>query len=182
MTGGPKRVTVAGNGGAANCIACTGMVDGNYYTFLAVGKSALGSGDAFRAVRPVQTVDKKPPMVSSAIIAVTEWVKDANGNNTNQIKSGTISLVFTEGLYSNTKSGSEQTTLPVDGCALLATGHDATKYASLGSIITTTELSGVKAHYETSHATAVSKAPISVIELDVTNVQNGFGKIGRAHV
>ncbi len=175
MTGGPKRVTVAGNGGAANRIACTGMVDGNYYTFLAVGKSALGSGDAFRAVRPVQTVDKNPPMVSSAIIAVTEWVKDANGNNTNQIKSGTISLVFTEGLYSNTKSGSEQTTLPVDGCALLATGHDATKYASLGSIITTTELSGVKAHYETSHATAVSKAPISVIELDVTNVQNGFG-------
>lgn len=165
---GSKRVTVAGNGGNANRIACTGMVDGNYYTFLAVGKSALGSGDAFRAVRPVQTADTKPPMISSAIIAVKEW-------DGNKIKEGTISLVFTEGLYSNTQTSTEQKTLPVDGCKLLASDHDATTHAALGSIITTTQNSGVTVHYETSHTTAASKAPISVIELDVANVQNGFG-------
>lgn len=107
-------------------------------------------------------------MISSAIIAVTEW-------DGSKIKAGTISLVFTEGLYSNTQSGTEQTTLPVDGCKLLEKDHDATTYAALGSIITTTQNSGVTVHYATSHADAVSRAPISVIELDVANVQNGFG-------
>lgn len=174
-----KRVTVAGNGGAANRIACTGMIDGSFYTFLAVGKSALGSGDAFRAVRPVQNLDTKPPMITSAIIKVDRWVKDANGNNTPQIAQGTISMVFSEGLYSNIKSGgTEQTTLPVDGCALNSSTHGpvtAKKYTALGSIITTTQNSGVTVRYESTHAEAVKKAPISVIELNVAKVQDGFG-------
>lgn len=175
---GSKRVTVAGSDGAANRIACTGMIDGSFYTFLAVGKSALGSGDAFRAVRPVKNLDTKPPMITSAIIKVDRWVKDANGNNTPQIAQGTISMVFSEGLYSNIKSDTEQTTLPVDGCALNSSTHGpvtAKKYTALGSIITTTQNSGVTVRYETSHSEAVKRAPISVIELNVTKVQDGFG-------
>ena len=175
---GSKRVTEAGNGGAANRITCTGMLEGSFYTFLAVGKSALGSGDAFRAVRPVQKADTEPPMITSAIIKVDRWVKDANGKNTPQIAQGTISLVFSEGLYSNTKSGTEQTTLPVDGCALNSSTHGpvtAKKYAALGSIITTSENAGVTVRYESTHAEAVKKAPISVVELNVTKVQSGFG-------
>ena len=175
---GSKRVTEAGNGGAANRITCTGMLEGSFYTFLAVGKSALGSGDAFRAVRPVEIADTEPPMITSAIIKVDRWVKDANGKNTPQIAQGTISLVFSEGLYSNTKSGTEQTTLPVDGCALNSSTHGpvtAKKYAALGSIITTSENAGVTVRYESTHAEAVKKAPISVVELNVTKVQSGFG-------
>ncbi len=175
---GSKRVTLTGNGGTANRIACTGMLEGSFYTFLAVGKSVLGSGDAFRAVRPVEIADTEPPMITSAIIKVDRWVKDAKGKNTPQIAQGTISLVFSEGLYSNTKSGTEQTTLPVDGCALNSSTHGpvtAKKYAALGSIITTSENAGVTVRYESTHAEAVKKAPISVVELNVTKVQSGFG-------
>lgn len=178
---GSKRVTEAGNGGVANRIPCTGMQDRTFYTFLAVGKSVLGSGDAFRAVRPVQKADTEPPMITSAIIAVTKWAEDGKGNKLPQIAEGTISIVFSEGLYSNTQSGTEQKTLPIDGCRVATSGtgvHDteaAKKYAALSGIITTSSNSGVKVRYEKSHSTAAAKAPISVIELNVANVQSGFG-------
>lgn len=178
---GSKRVTEAGNGGAANRIPCTGMQDRTYYTFLAVGKSVLGSGDAFRAVRPVQKADNEPPMITSTIITVKEWAEDTKGNKLPQIKEGTISIVFSEGLYFNTQSGTEQKTLPIDGCEMATSVGDdvhdtaaAEKYTALSSIITTKN-SGVKARYESSHSAAAARAPISVIELDVANVQNGFG-------
>ena len=175
---GSKRVTEAGNGGAANRIPCTGMQDRTYYTFLAVGKSVLGSGDAFRAVRPVQKADTEPPMITSAIIAVTKWAEDTSGNKLPQIAEGTISIVFSEGLYLNAQSATEQWTLPIDGCKLNGKGHTVTvanSYAALGSIITTSGNAGVVVRYEDTHKAAEPKAPISVIELDVKNAQSGFG-------
>lgn len=66
----------------------------------------------------------------------------------------------------------------MDGCALNSSTHGpvtAKKYAALGSIITTSENAGVTVRYESTHAEAVKKAPISVVELNVTKVQSGFG-------
>ena len=41
------------------------MTPGTWYVFIAVAKSPLGSGDAFRAVRPVQLMDQQNPQITS---------------------------------------------------------------------------------------------------------------------
>lgn len=90
-------------------IACTGMVGTTWYTFLAVGKSVAGSGDAFRAIRSVYNTDDQPPMVASC---AAEFSKLPNGNYT-----GSVTLLFTEDLYWVVKDPSTQNQTVTPLCA-----------------------------------------------------------------
>ncbi len=90
-----------------NCSA--GMVGTTWYTFLTVGKSTAGSGDAFRAIRPVFNTDATPPMVTACL-------SDIQPNQAGTAYKGTLTLVFNEDLYWVVKDPgtSNQTVTPLE--------------------------------------------------------------------
>lgn len=84
-------------------VDCKGyMLAGSWYTFLAVGKSTLDSGDAFRAIRPVFLQDSTPPLVTTCSLALTK-------TPTSTTCSGTLTLVFNETLYFKERDSSTTT-------------------------------------------------------------------------
>lgn len=87
------------------------LSDGAQYVFLAVGKSTLGSGDAFRAILPVSKVDSEAPKIINvgSNLIVTE----------DGLLEGEVTLNFDETLYYNDTSTSPATTRRVDLGALL---------------------------------------------------------------
>ncbi len=162
-------------------VNCTGMTGSNYYTFIAVGRSTMGSGDAFRAARPVFLRDTEAPIVTEVIANLRPQIKvDANGNpildaNNQEIQlnkvEGYITLVFSEPLYAREKSSSvDQTTIPVDNC--IRGNHSGdTDWKGIGDMVTTTGNSGVTVAGDADH----KGGAISAIDLDVKNAQNGAG-------
>ncbi|WP_312637206.1 S-layer homology domain-containing protein [Oscillibacter sp.] len=91
-----------------------GMVGSSWYTLLTVAKSTAGSGDAFRAIRPVFNTDATPPMV-------TDCLSDIQPNATKTAYTGTVTLVFDEDLYwvVQDPGTSNQTVTPLDATATL---------------------------------------------------------------
>lgn len=162
-------------------VNCTGMTGSNYYTFIAVGRSTMGSGDAFRAARPVFLRDTEAPIVTEVIANLRPQIKvDANGDpildaNNQEIQlnkvEGYITLVFSEPLYAREKSSSvDQTTIPVDNC--IRGNHSGdTDWKGIGDMVTTTGNSGVTVAGDADH----KGGAISAIDLDVKNAQNGAG-------
>ena len=79
--------------GRSKTVDCSGgMVGTTWYTFLTVGRSATGSGDAFRAIRPVYNKDQSPPMITACLYEIEL-------NPDGKTYSGTLSLIFNEDLY-----------------------------------------------------------------------------------
>ena len=97
-------VTVsAGRTVSVNC--SSGMSGTTWYTFLTVGKSDSGSGDAFRAIRPVFNTDNEAPVITSCNYYLTsDAPTSANGTC-----SGKLTLQFNEDLYWKTQDGVDQT-------------------------------------------------------------------------
>jgi hypothetical protein len=85
------------------------MVGTTWYTFLAVGRSAVGSGDAFRAIRPVFNTDDTPPMVTHCNFVMTSLAPDSLSDTCK----GTLSIQFDEPLYWVEKDGVNQTIYPI---------------------------------------------------------------------
>ena len=84
------------------------------YAFLAVGRSPLGSGDAFRATYYITVVDQEAPLVTGitpSIIAVGNLAK------------GDLTLQFDEPLYFRSSSGDAQDTKGVDLGSVQAPGR-----------------------------------------------------------
>ncbi len=154
-------------------VNCTGMTGSNYYTFIAVGRSTMGSGDAFRAARPVFLRDTEAPIVTEVIANLRPQIKvDANNQEIQLNKvEGYITLVFSEPLYAREKSSSvDQTTIPVDNC--IRGNHSGdTAWKGIGDMVTTTGNSGVTVAGDADH----KGGAISAIDLDVKNAQNGAG-------
>ena len=114
-------------------IACSGMESGFTYTFLCVAKSVGdgGSGDAFRAIRPISPKDSEAPyIVSYSLYPDTAIAKDAK-------YTGRLSIQFSEPLYytPNTQGtgSSDQETLPIALCP--ANALDST-YVSANLVFT----------------------------------------------
>lgn len=78
------------------------MGAGSWYTFLAVGKSILDSGDAFRAIRPVFLQDSTPPLVTTCSLSPSYAASAIS-------YSGTLTLVFNESLYFKERDSSTTT-------------------------------------------------------------------------
>lgn len=101
------------------------------YTFMSVGKSSDGSGDAFRAYYSVSISDTTPPMVTNVIyngdeITDNKFVADSN-----------IIVTFSEQLYTVDRSGVTQQTYQLDGCASHSSEPNGDYYA-LGGLGTVT--------------------------------------------
>ena len=101
--------------GRSKTVDCSGgMVGTTWYTFLAVGRSATGSGDAFRAIRPVYNKDQSPPMVTACLYEIEL-------NDDGKTYSGTVSLTFNEDLYWVEKDANtqNQTVTPISASSRL---------------------------------------------------------------
>lgn len=158
-----------------NMVTCTGMIGTNNYTFIAVGKSDMGSGDAFRAIHPVFKNDKEPPKVdlNSSIISV-KWEQDPDTKEyTGRITSGTVTLVFTEGLWARPSVNKKP--IMVDNCAANATGHAAasTQYQCVSALVVGGANAVVVA--DSDHDTGVATSPILAIKLNISDAGNGDG-------
>lgn len=104
-----------------------------YHTMIAVAKAKTGSGYAFRANWPVFNADTTPPYITSNTFEFT-GADDENG--VKKIK-GTLTLSFSEPLYVKQTGSTEQTYLPLDGCAANSAAHTSGgDYENIGSVMT----------------------------------------------
>lgn len=99
--------------GSWQTIPCTGMEVGFTYTFLCVAKSTGdgGSGDAFRAIRPITPKDTEPPYVVSYSLYPETPI--AAGEK----YTGRLTIAFSKPLYYTPRTqgtgSSDQKTLPI---------------------------------------------------------------------
>lgn len=97
---------------SVNCASV--MQPGTLYTFLAVGRTNSGSGDAFRAIAPVRRPDTDKPTVSSCRTSVSTDLKDTTASAYNATYSGNVTITFTKKLFLSTTSGNNtQTFTPI---------------------------------------------------------------------
>ncbi|MCI2106696.1 MAG: S-layer homology domain-containing protein [Intestinimonas sp.] len=110
--------------GSTTAVDCSSAMSGDtWYTFLTVGKSSSGSGDAFRAIRPVFNKDQTAPVITSCTLALS---------NTSPITSlydsctGTLTVQFSENLYwrEQPTGGVNQVTTPLKDTAGLTPTDD----------------------------------------------------------
>ena len=94
---------------SVNC--SSGMSGNTWYTFLTVGKSDSGSGDAFRAIRPVFNTDNEAPVITSFSFTLgnTAPITSPNG-----ICKGSVTIQFNEELYWLEQTGVNQTITPLE--------------------------------------------------------------------
>ncbi|WP_369283201.1 S-layer homology domain-containing protein [Oscillibacter sp. GMB15532] len=133
-----------------------GMVGTTWYTFLTVAKSSAGSGDAFRAIRPVFNTDATPPMV-------TDCLSDIQLNAAGTAYTGTVTLVFNEDLYWVVKDPgtSNQTVTPLEATISMSSSG----FYSAGLAF------NKSAAFSLTPGTAAQK--ISSVTFSFTNAQNG---------
>ena len=133
-----------------------GMVGTTWYTFLTVAKSSAGSGDAFRAIRPVFNTDATPPMV-------TDCLSDIQPNAAGTAYTGTVTLVFNEDLYWVVKDPgtSNQTVTPLEATVSMSSPG----FYSAGLAF------NKSAAFSLTPGTAGQK--ISSVTFSFTNAQNG---------
>ncbi|WP_294857177.1 S-layer homology domain-containing protein [uncultured Oscillibacter sp.] len=133
-----------------------GMVGTTWYTFLTVAKSSAGSGDAFRAIRPVFNTDATPPMV-------TDCLSDIQPNAAGTAYTGTVTLVFNEDLYWVVKDPgtSNQTVTPLEATVSMSSSG----FYSAGLAF------NKSAAFSLTPGTAGQK--ISSVTFSFTNAQNG---------
>lgn len=124
---------VANSYKSVNC--SSGMSGTTWYTFLSVGKSTAGSGDAFCAIRPVFNTDDSAPQITACNFVSTTPITTVDG-----VCNGSLTLVFNEDLYWVDKSGVNQEIIPLSTAAAAApSGYYAAGLAftpGLGSGIT----------------------------------------------
>ena len=155
-----------------NLVNCTGMTGINNYTFIAVGKSPMGSGDAFRATHSVHLDDTTQPKVDVNFSSIE--VLPSNFDENGVILDGLITLSFTEPLWA--RPSADKAPIPVDNCAMGATGHSAAAndYMGIGYMVTSSGAIQVVGDDKHDATTVGATAPISTVQLKVQNVGNGF--------
>ena len=107
--------SVAIPAGGTKSVDCSAAMSGDtWYTFLTVGKSTAGSGDAFRAIRPVFNVDETAPMITSCNFTLSNALSISSPNG---ICNGTLTVQFNEDLYWRTQNSVDQLTTPLENTA-----------------------------------------------------------------
>ena len=116
---GKGQVTV--NAGGTAYVNCEPYLsaDGTFYTFLCVGKSDSGSGDAFRAIYSVFKASNEAPKVTFCNF-------DGNFGSTGSLY-GTLTINFDRPLYFRVEENGKQTKLPVVNIS----GNSTTTYQTV---------------------------------------------------
>lgn len=148
-----------------NCASA--MVGTTWYTFLAVGKSTAGSGDAFRAIRPVFNTDATPPMITACNFVMTNTTPITSLTG---ICKGTLTIQFDEPLYWVEKSGVNQTVIPI----VSSPGSLSNVYAASTAF---TPYGGVISYSPGTGTTAIASATF-----DITAGRNGSYIVAETNV
>lgn len=114
-----KGTTLVGSSSSVTVNCSPAMSGDTWYTFLTVGRSSSGSGDAFRAIRPVFNRDQTAPMITSCSFSPSNAITSPTGTC-----DGTLTLQFSETLYWRERSDVDQTTTPLSA-TLLGLENDA---------------------------------------------------------
>lgn len=143
----------------------SGMSGSTWYTFLTVGKSTAGSGDAFCAIRPMFNTDEMPPMITACNFR--------RGNTITSLSdkcSGTLTLQFDEALYWLEKSGVNQTISPI------VSKYPAPSNSFYAGLVFKADDDGIV--YKHGDETSA----ISTLSFDFTDVYNGSSITAEYHV
>ena len=138
------------------------------YAFLTTGRSALGSGYAFRAIYPVFKPDSMHPVVTTLSAALT--VNTSGPTVSSYTVSGSITLSFDEYLYYLERSDNPETAdtlYSVDTAPIL--GDSASGYVHLGNLVTARSNSNAISVSDTGKAGVQTQT----ITATVTNATNG---------
>lgn len=160
-----NSVTISAGG--TKSVDCSGAMSGDtWYTFLTVGKSTSGSGDAFRAIRPVFNVDETAPMITSCNFTLSN---SGDITTPNGYCNGTLTVQFNEDLYWRDQSSVDQTTIPLANVDLDLTGN----YYPVTLAFTRSDSISI-------NTTSASPKPISSISFKLTTAHPNdaiYGKI-----
>ena len=145
------------------------MQGGTWYTFVAVGRSTLGSGDAFRAITPVLLPDTDLPMVDACSTSITTTLSDNVSGAYNNTYDGTVTVNFNKALYLLEQSAGTQKFTPVYltdiGAAVAAGG------VSINGV-TTYSATGIKANI-VPNAAAENLSPCESVTFTFTGIRAG---------
>lgn len=175
-----NSTSISANGTATvNCAADAQLVVGSEYLFLAVAKSPLGSGDAFRGIHSVTIKDAEPPKVAGATFAVTK----ADVVNNTPMFWGNISVTFTKPLYEKHTKNSIPVQLPVypramePGSVPVSAGYVCLGSLLIlpGSTVTFNEQAGSTSPALTITFKAAKMTPNSVITLSSVDLCDQYG-------
>lgn len=145
------------------------MQGGTWYTFVAVGRSTLGSGDAFRAITPVLLPDTDLPMVDACSTSIGSELFDNVAAAYNGTYSGTVTVNFNKAIYLLEQSAGTQKFTPVYltdiGAAVAAGG------VSINGV-TTYSATGIKANI-IPNAAADNLSPCESVTFTFTGIKAG---------
>lgn len=119
-----KNSTVISAGGTVSVNCSSAMSGDTWYTFLTVGKSAAGSGDAFRAIRPVFNKDQTAPVITSCTVSLNSPVTTSTSPCY-----GTLAVQFNEDLYWRTQEDVNQSTIPLEASYPASDGYYSAQLA-----------------------------------------------------
>ena len=98
------------------------------YVCVAVARSSMGSGDAFRAAQPVQRIDKNPPQITSVAVNLTTEKDAATGKLTT---TGKVTVNFDKVLYLPNGGTRYPLGHKASGTDFTVTGADGQTYTTL---------------------------------------------------
>ena len=116
------------------------MSERTQYAFLAVGRSPMGSGDAFRAIYPLTLMDTEAPVVIT-IQQTLNMDTEIDATGVERIldsASGVVSLTFNEYLFQQDERTTPPTLHPVDRGPIVSERRSMPgneEYVSIGSMI-----------------------------------------------
>lgn len=168
----PNGTSIIGKGSSAvgtqsisiDCSRQWNLSGGAQYAFLAVGRSPLGSGDAFRAIWPVELKDTTPPMVQS--IDDTLEFNDAHTR-----VSGEITILFTEPIYRIDRSTTPPTLQNIDAGPLTAPGRP-NSYVSIQNLVSSRNPNSAGIIDFVSYPNQIGQ-PAQVLQIKLNNAPTG---------
>lgn len=152
-----KRGSVPVQGGSSTTVNCSAEMSTDvWYCFLAVGKSAQGSNDSFRAIYPVQQLDTAAPKV---VLTSLDGSVSASGNFV-----GTLFIQFDEPLYfkEQNQGSVEQSIRPVAAVGIGSTQGDAISVLNVISAISST----ISPVYDTTSGAAYTACQALTFQLN----------------
>lgn len=155
-----NQVTV--NAGQTQWVDCTpGMAGITRYCFLAVGKSEMGSGDAFRAIRPVFLRDGAAPQVLNVSL-----IPDYYPGSPTATFEGTLTIQFNEDIYYLDNDGKKtRPVLPLNDVTNNSDTHVSLAFAC-------TPQPGIDI-IQPANVSTTNPVPTNIFDFKITRGKNG---------
>lgn len=165
---GKGSTAISNRSVAVDCSRQWNLSGGAQYAFLAVGRSNLNSGDAFRAIWPVELKDTTPPMVQS----INHTLEFDSGSNSRV--SGEITIQFTEPIYRLIRTTTPPTLQKIDAGPIMPGGRPRpnSEYVSIQSLVSSRNPSSPSVINFVSYDEQLYQ-PAQVLQISLNHAQTG---------